>query len=86
MIDASDLYEGARVLIKTREQFPTSLGWPADAKLILGEVVTIIFFNDVYFKAKGFKDYFPLTVISSIVYDEDYEIKTDSIDSFIDLI
>lgn len=86
MIDASDLYEGARVLIKTQEQVPASHRWPADAKLIFGEVVTITYFSDLYFQAKGFKYLFPLRVISSIVYDENCEIKTDSIDSFINLI
>ena len=86
MIDASTLYVGARVLIKTQEQFPISSEWLEGGKRILGKVVTISSFDDLFFKAEGFSYYFPLSVISSIMHDEYHVINTDSINAFIDLI
>lgn len=86
MIDASDLYVGARVLIKTQEQYPFSSNWSTDSKWIFGEVATISFLNHPYFKVKGSSKYFPITIISSIIDDDNCEIETGSIDSFIDLI
>lgn len=86
MIDVSDLYVGACVLIKTQEQIPKSSEWPEGGKRILGKVVTISSLHGVYFRAEGFSYYFPLSVISSIMHDEHHVINTDSINAFIDSI